>query len=262
VRRGVSSALVAYGAARAARRLPEPTVPGWRRTNFQGREVTLATGRDAAIGLAAGLLPSPSAVLVVAAAAGGGAYDDLCAPGVELAGDKGLRGHLQAARSGRLSGGTVKVAVIGAGAVGAALLTPGRRTPLEVLSRAAMIAGTANLVNLFDLRPGRAAKIALALAVPGLGSRDADVAAASGAVTGAVLATLPGDLGEAGMLGDLGANALGAVLGLRLSRLGPPRRAVALVTITGLTVLSERVSFSRVIDSVPALRRLDRLGRR
>ena len=64
------------------------------------------------------------------------------------------------------------------------------------------------------------------------------------------------------MLGDTGANAAGALVGLALvERFGLRGRLVVLGVTAGLTVLSERVSFSRVIDDTPVLRRLDRWGR-
>jgi len=64
------------------------------------------------------------------------------------------------------------------------------------------------------------------------------------------------------MLGDCGANALGAVVGWTLAaHLGPRGRLVAATGIVGLTLASERVSFSRVIESNPALAFLDRWGR-
>ena len=261
MRRAIGSALVAYVSARAAERLPEPTVRGWQRTNFRGRSVTLSTGRAAAVGLSAALISDPVALVAISAAAGAGAFDDLRAPDEEAASDKGLSGHLEAARAGRISGGVVKVAVIGSGAVVAAWLASPSRSRGDVLTRAALIAGTANLVNLFDLRPGRAAKLALVVGALGLGATDGRAAQASGAVVGTALAVLPADLQEVGMLGDLGANALGAVLGLRLGALPGRWRLVALVKVLALTLLSERVSFSHVIESVPLLRRLDQLGR-
>ena len=59
------------------------------------------------------------------------------------------------------------------------------------------------------------------------------------------------------MLGDCGANALGALLGLRLALL-PSRRARAglLAAVTALTLAGERVSFTRVIEATPVLREL------
>jgi hypothetical protein len=74
---------------------------------------------------------------------------------------------------------------------------------------------------------------------------------------------LPADLGEQVMLGDCGANAVGALLGLRLAaRPGRPGRIALLGVITALTLASERISFTRVIEATPVLRELDRLGRR
>jgi hypothetical protein len=74
---------------------------------------------------------------------------------------------------------------------------------------------------------------------------------------------LPADLAERVMLGDCGANAAGALLGLRLAALpGRGARARLLAAVIGLTLASEKVSFTRVIEATPVLRELDRLGRR
>src|SRR5512132_3682816 len=65
------------------------------------------------------------------------------------------------------------------------------------------------------------------------------------------------------MLGDAGANALGAMLGAAASASLPrPARVILLAGITGLTAASEVVSFTAVIERTPALRWLDMLGRR
>jgi len=88
------------------------------------------------------------------------------------------------------------------------------------------------------------------------------VAPAAGAL-GAGAAVLPDDLAERTMLGDSGANALGALLGLRLvERTGLAGRAAILAGVVALTVASERISFSEVIDRQPVLSALDRAGRR
>jgi len=80
---------------------------------------------------------------------------------------------------------------------------------------------------------------------------------------GAAAALLPEDLGERAMLGDAGANALGALLGVAAAAsLSRPARLVLLAAITGLTAASEVVSFTAVIERTPALRWLDMLGRR
>ena len=65
------------------------------------------------------------------------------------------------------------------------------------------------------------------------------------------------------MLGDTGANLLGAVLGLAVVlETSRPVRTVVLIVLVVLNLASERVSFSAVIDRTPGLRQLDRLGRR
>lgn len=180
---------------------------------------------------------------------------------------KGLRGHLGALARGELTTGGLKVAGIGAsGLLAAALAVPdagdGRwRRAVDTLCAGALVAGAANLVNLLDLRPGRALKVVLAHAPATLDDDPAAVLVAAAA--GPALALLRHDLGERAMLGDTGANAAGALLGTALaSRLGRRGRCVVLAGVVALTVASERVSFTRVIESTPVLRELDALGRR
>jgi UDP-N-acetylmuramyl pentapeptide phosphotransferase/UDP-N-acetylglucosamine-1-phosphate transferase len=82
-------------------------------------------------------------------------------------------------------------------------------------------------------------------------------------MAGAVAAALPDDLAERTMLGDGGANALGALLGTALAaRSSRAGRLAMLAGIVGLTAASERVSFTKVIADTPLLRELDALGRR
>jgi hypothetical protein len=65
------------------------------------------------------------------------------------------------------------------------------------------------------------------------------------------------------MLGDTGANSAGALIGLALlERTRLRGRVAALAVITGLTLASEKVSFTAVIEATPVLRELDALGRR
>ena len=123
-----------------------------------------------------------------------------------------------------------------------------------------LIAGGANLLNLFDLRPGRAIKVALA-AGAALGVTSAGAAGAAAPV-GAALSVLPEDLGERAMLGDAGANALGAMIGVATTSLPRPVRLAVLGGVAGLTLASEKVSFTKVIARTPALNWLDLLGRR
>lgn len=236
--------------------------PGaWWRTNFRGRRVTLQEGPALASGVCAASLLTPgldprvraATALAAAGAAGFGAYDDLAGS----ADTRGFRGHLGALARGRVTTGAVKMAGIGATGLAAAALL--RRGPLDTLVDGALIAAGANLVNLFDLRPGRAVKLGLLAALPGLASPAAPVLAPT---IGACAALLPDDLAERSMLGDAGANALGAALGAAAAARAPrPVRLALLGGVVVLTLVSEVTSFSRVIDRVPPLRALDRWGR-
>jgi len=264
------SALAARaGLAGAAALAARPAGARWQRTNYARRPVTLlggpvlaaaATG-SAVLGAPAGQRAAAAVVGTVSGLVGG--YDDLAGARPDQAGDKGLAGHLAALRAGRVSAGAVKVAGIGTAAAVAAVLTrrgTGASALVDGVLTTGLVAGTANLLNLLDLRPGRAGKTAVALAATGLGGPAGGLAAGP---LGAALGTLPADLGERVMLGDCGANAVGALLGLRLAALpGRPARVTLLGVVTALTLASEKVSFTRVIESTPGLRELDRLGRR
>lgn len=139
-----------------------------------------------------------------------------------------------------------------------------------VLADAALTAGCANLANLLDVRPGRALKVVLpAATLLSLASGTAgDARAATGPQLGRAallpaLAALPMDLREHGMLGDAGANLLGAAVGTAAARsTSIPARVGLLAVVVALNLVSEKVSFSAVIDRTPVLRFLDRLGRR
>jgi UDP-GlcNAc:undecaprenyl-phosphate/decaprenyl-phosphate GlcNAc-1-phosphate transferase len=132
----------------------------------------------------------------------------------------------------------------------------------DVLLGGAVVASLANLVNLFDLRPGRAIKVGVALGAPAM-VQPGPAGVVAAAPVGAALAMLPDDLAERAMLGDAGANALGALVGVAvLARYGRAGRLAHLAAATALTLASEKVSFTRVIERTAVLRRLDALGRR
>ncbi|WP_049574803.1 hypothetical protein [Nonomuraea sp. SBT364] len=264
---GAAAARAAYTALTRARGVD----PGsrWTRKNHRGEAVTLlegpafVAGAGAAAALAPGLPPRvPLAALLAGAGSGAlGAYDDLYG----TTSSKGFKGHLTALARGEVTSGAVKILGIGATGLGAAALVS--RGPADTLVNGAAIAGAANLANLFDLRPGRAIKVGLLTGGPLLVSAVAGGSPATAALAavplGAAVALLPDDLGERAMLGDAGANALGALLGLAaVTRLGRPGRLVLLGTVAALTAASEKISFTKVIAGNRVLNRLDLLGRR
>lgn len=268
------------------------------RTNYAGRTVSLVEGAavTGAVALMTAVLGRRFDALVLTGVGVLGLADDLLEPRQRRAGRpvaKGLRGHLGALRAGRLTTGAAKALGIPALAlIGTAAAPPersGRTTPLHialVLTDGALVAGCANLVNLLDLRPGRALKVVIPAAAAltatpltaavdqeatgrgqaagshrGAGRDRSGRALGAAALIPATAALLP-DLAERGMLGDAGANALGAAAGLSITRrVSPTARIALLAGVAALTLASERVSFSTVIDRTPLLRTLDRWGR-
>jgi UDP-GlcNAc:undecaprenyl-phosphate GlcNAc-1-phosphate transferase len=287
--RNLLGGLVAAGLAYAGNEAALRAVQGgaaarWLRTNHGGRPVSLTEGPVAVAAVLGGALVAGSARVPVTGLATAvigsglvGVYDDLYGE----AQAKGLRGHYRALREGRVTSGMVKVVGVGLSALlaGAMLTRSGpttRRGPTrggptrdgltrgrfagcvrvtDLVLDGALIAGAANLTNLFDLRPGRAAKVVVVAGAMLWGPGSAPV-------LGAALGSLPADLGERSMLGDCGANALGAAVGV-VAAAGLPRvaRAALLATIATMTLISERVSFTSVIERNPVLRRVDGLGR-
>ncbi|MGI8693103.1 MAG: hypothetical protein ACR2JK_09425 [Geodermatophilaceae bacterium] len=258
---GAALAEAALGLLRAA---PPGGAELWMRSNHRGRRVSLLAGPAAAtaatITACAGGEPALSAAAAVAGAGSGlvGVYDDLAGARPGQQSDKGFAGHLRALRERRISTGLVKVAVVGLSGLAAG--RSAGRGPLDRVVTGGVVAGTANLVNLLDLRPGRALKVMLLLGTSWLAGHHGGLIAGP---VGAAAAVLRRDLAEEVMLGDGGANALGALLGLRVALAGGPGwRQGVLAVLVGLTAASERVSFTRVIETTPGLRQFDSLGRR
>jgi UDP-GlcNAc:undecaprenyl-phosphate GlcNAc-1-phosphate transferase len=268
VRRRITRFAAGAAAARAAYAALTQRPPGgdaeWVRKNHRGESVTLLEGPAYVAGAATavalnprlpGRLRTAGAVATVGAGAFG-AYDDLAGSD----GSRGFAGHLGALARDEVTSGAVKILGIGATGLLAGALV--RDKAVDKVLAGVVVAGTANLVNLLDLRPGRAIKAALLAGSPGLLSSGPESQLTAPAL-GAAAALLPDDLGERAMLGDAGANALGALLGVaaasRASRRGLVTRAAALVA---LTAASEKVSFTKVIQDMPPLRWADELGRR
>jgi UDP-GlcNAc:undecaprenyl-phosphate GlcNAc-1-phosphate transferase len=187
-----------------------------------------------------------------------GLVDDLLGDG----GDRGLRGHIKAALHGRVTTGFIKLGGGAAAALVIAAAVDGDR-PARVIVDAAVIALAANIGNLLDRAPGRTLKWGLLAYLPlALASGFSEPGPALAAVAGASAILLAGDLRERFMLGDTGANALGAALGVGLVLVaGFQGRVIAAAVLLALTLLSEVVSFSRIIEGFPPLRAFDRLGR-
>jgi UDP-GlcNAc:undecaprenyl-phosphate GlcNAc-1-phosphate transferase len=174
---------------------------------------------------------------------------------------RGWRGHGAAALRGELSTGVLKAA----GSLGLALLA----TSYLALSNgrwllaAGVLVLATNVFNLLDLRPGRATKAFVALGAGlTIGSADLRPLWALGLFAAPALVAGAYDLRERAMLGDTGANLLGALAGLWLVlTLSTAGQLIALALLAGITVYGELRSISALIERTPGLRQLDSWGR-
>lgn len=175
---------------------------------------------------------------------------------------QGFRGHGRALLRGELTTGGLKLA--GGGLLALVLASPTAGGDLgRLVFDGLMIALAANLANLLDRAPGRLIKVSVLAYVPlAVSNGTGVVAVALAPLMGSVLGMYPDDQRERIMLGDAGANALGAALAVgAMLTLDAGGRNVTLAVLGVLNLLAELFSFSRVIARVPPLRFLDELGR-
>ena len=243
-----------------------PGGPRWRKVNRRGVSLPVTLGWAVALGVAGtivvvrqqvpafGLRDSQAGELIGAAIVFlAGVVDD--GFGGEA---RGLRGHLRALASGRVTTGVLKLAAAVLAAAITVAWTPRDHLWANLLALIA-IAGCTNVWNGLDVAPGRAVKGFLVVATVLL---LVDVRAFLLVCTGAAVTVLWPDLRERGMLGDAGANLLGFLAGAEIvRRLPEPWLPVAAAVVVGLNLLAETVTFSRTIEAVPPLRWFDRLGR-
>ncbi|MCL5292808.1 MAG: hypothetical protein M1548_09915 [Actinobacteria bacterium] len=195
------------------------------------------------------------ALIMVLGASFFGVIDDLLGSG----GSKGFRGHFGSLLEGRPTTGVLKAFGVGV----LALYVAGMRsTGLLLALDALLIALSVNLMNLMDLRPGRALKVFIAAAAF-LSLASASLFSASQAVAlGAAAVLLRPDIKERAMLGDVGSNALGAVIGTGfVFNFNWPVRLAVLLLLIMVQIYAERYSITELIERVAILRRFDEWGR-
>ena len=183
----------------------------------------------------------------------------------------GFEGHLRSAISeGAVTTGLMKL--VGGVLVSLiAIFVADISNGLVGLTRgAAIVALSANLLNLFDRAPARSSKVSLLWFVVLLVSVSiwGDPYAAihlvwAAGVVGISMGLMPSELIERHMQGDTGVNTTGAILGFCTVLVSAPTiQWIVLAVLAGFNLASERTSFSQVIADNPFLSRLDGLGRK
>jgi UDP-GlcNAc:undecaprenyl-phosphate GlcNAc-1-phosphate transferase len=242
------------------------------RANYRGRDLAFPFGVLSVAGALVASIPllivqqlkwtevfhsqMPAVALYVIGVAFLGLVDDT------LAGEpRGWRAHGRAVLEMRLSTGALKAV----GSLGLALLAmsyAGLSTGRWLLASAVLVLAT-NVFNLLDLRPGRSTKAFVLLAVGlALGAASLRPLWTVGLFAGPALVAGGYDLRERVMLGDTGANLLGAIAGLLLVlTLSGTGQLVALIILGAITVYGDLRSITTLVERLPLLRQLDSWGR-
>lgn len=293
---GVAAGLGAgFVAARLLWMLLRPmlSAPVFRRTNYRNHELSTAGG----LVIVCAVLLVESCRIVLGAYGVGqplvqnglrlpillgvigfsllGLIDDLGASGSS----RGFRAHLSSIVRGRPSTGALKL--VGGACMGLIVASRFNGELVEISSvstfqekvsnvgwllfNAALIALGANVGNLFDRAPGRTIKVStlcfIGVALGAVVAGDWMPLAPLAVVVGASLGLLIDDLREHMMLGDTGANVLGAVLATAVvAGASTTVRVLVMILVLGLNGAAELVSFSRVIERTRPLRAADRAG--
>lgn len=174
---------------------------------------------------------------------------------------KGLYGHIKSLFRGHLTTGSIKA--LAGGMLAVFIAAAGGSWPLIPLN-ALILALSVNMINLLDLRPGRAAKgfLLIVLLLPAADPHREELMFTA-LVAGSLLAYLPVDLRARAMMGDAGSNALGAVLGLNAVWLfDTGTKVIYLTALVILHLLAEKRSLTGIIAANRVLDYLDRLGRK
>ena len=175
--------------------------------------------------------------------------------------NRGFKGHFGALMKGRLTTGGLKALGGGFIAFLTALFIGGSAG--EIILNTFIIALFTNLLNLLDLRPGRAIKgflLFLIIIISMVGGKVDFLIIAP--LLGAVLYYFYFDLKALVMMGDAGSNALGLLLGyLAAASLPLTFRIGVLLFLIAVHIFTEKYSLSSTIERVGVLRFFDQLGR-
>ena len=172
----------------------------------------------------------------------------------------GLIGHFKALFKGSLTTGAFK-ALLG-GFVGLTLAVTLSKSIPNIIVATLVVALSTNMMNLFDLRPGRAIKAYVILAIIIFLASAKFNREVMMLIVPAVLAYFYFDLRALTMMGDAGSNVLGVSIGVFIvSSFDLPVQLVSLVLLVAIHVLTEKFSLTKIIENNKFLNYVDKLGR-
>ncbi|XAM52738.1 hypothetical protein TVTCOM_28520 [Terrisporobacter vanillatitrophus] len=172
----------------------------------------------------------------------------------------GLKGHFKSLLKGKLTTGGFK-ALFG-GFVGLIISVSISKNITDIIVNTLIIALSTNLMNLFDLRPGRAIKVYLVIMITIFITLTGYIKILPLLILPNVLAYFNFDLKAKAMMGDTGSNVLGISIGILMAfgytlnvRIG------WLVFLVLIHLLTEKFSLTKIIEKNKVLNFIDRLGR-
>lgn len=172
----------------------------------------------------------------------------------------GLKGHFKSLFKGTLTTGGFK-ALFG-GFVGLTISVAISKNIVDIGINTLIIALSTNLMNLLDLRPGRAIKVYLVIVLTLLFTL-------IGYPKGLILILLPSvlvyfkeDIKAKAMMGDTGSNVLGISIGILIAiGYARPIRLGWLAFLIFIHILTEKYSLTKIIENNKVLNFIDKLGR-
>ena len=185
-----------------------------------------------------------------------GALDDL----IGNRNVSGLKGHFKSLFKGELTTGGFK-ALFG-GFVGLVVSVCISSSIVDIIVNTLIIALSTNLMNLFDLRPGRAIKAYLVIMIPIYITLTGYTKVFPLLILPNVLAYFNIDLKARGMMGDTGSNVLGISIGVLMAfGYGIKVRVAWLVFLVLMHLITEKFSLTKIIEKNRVLKFIDNLGR-
>ena len=185
-----------------------------------------------------------------------GALDDL----IGNRNVSGLKGHFKSLFKGELTTGGFK-ALFG-GFVGLVVSVCISSSIVDIIVNTLIIALSTNLMNLFDLRPGRAIKVYLVIMIPIYITLTGYTKVFPLLILPNVLAYFNIDLKARGMMGDTGSNVLGISIGVLIAfGYGIKVRVAWLVFLVLMHLITEKFSLTKIIEKNKVLKFIDDLGR-
>lgn len=172
----------------------------------------------------------------------------------------GLKGHFKSLFKGNLTTGGFK-ALFG-GFIGILISLSISKDILDIAINTLIIALSTNLMNLLDLRPGRAIKVYLVIMISIFITLTGYIKALPLLILPNVLAYFNFDLKAKAMMGDTGSNVLGISIGiLMVFGYSFNVRACWLVFLILIHILTEKYSLTKIIENNKILNFIDKLGR-